>query len=99
MCLSAHPLPFSQRGETLDEFSSMAGPLEDSYKYISEQESRLKADNKQQEAVLRKGQAKITWAEVGWVAKATPSFVAPDTGKSIVDKHIRGITQGLIQQL
>lgn len=91
MCLSAHPLPFSQRGETLDEFSSNAGPLEDGYKYISGQESRLKADNEQQEAVLRKGQAKITWAEVVWVAKAPPSFVvhvqSPDTGEYIVDKH------------
>lgn len=72
----------------------MVGPLEDSYKYISGQENRLKADNEQQEAILRKGQAKITLAEVGLVTKAPPSFVvpvqSPHKGESIVEKHTSG---------
>jgi len=57
----------------------MVKPLEDSYKYTSRQWCRLKADNEQQEAILRKGQAKIAWAEVGRVAvdESSPSFVAP----------------------
>lgn len=68
-------------------------PLEDSYKYTSKQQCRLKADNEQQEAILRKGQAKITWAEVGRVAvgESSPSFVTPlqaaVTGDSFMDKH------------
>lgn len=37
----------------------MSVPLEDSYKYTSRQQCRLKADNEQQEAIFRKGQAKI----------------------------------------
>ncbi len=70
----------------------MAVHLEDSYKYTSSQQCRLKADNEQQEAILRKGQAKITWAEVGRVdvGESSPSFVAPlqapVTGDSFVDK-------------
>lgn len=53
-------------------------PQEDSYKYTSMQQCRLKADNEQQEVILRKGQAKITCVEGSrvTVGESSSSLVA-----------------------